>query len=106
MRDSRRTGTHKYGAVLVGAIAVVALGLAAMVARWRSLAADPEDFLPGKAASRLAGRPRSMGHPEPDDPTWAAVYGTAGPPFLPALAADPRLIPLRRAGETWRAAAG
>ncbi len=47
-----------------------------------------------------------MGRPEPGDPTWSAVYGTAERPVLPALAADPRLIPLRRAGEAWRAAAG
>lgn len=84
----------------------MALGLAEMVARWRSLAADAKDFLPGDAASRLPGGPRSMGRPEPGDPTWAAVYGTAERPVLPALAADPRLIPLRRAGETWRLAAG
>ncbi len=106
MHGTRRAGWHKASAVLLGAITVVALGLVAMLARWRSLAADAKDFLPGDAASRLPGRPRSMGRPEPGDPTWAAVYGTAERPVLPTLAADPRLIPLRRAGETWRLAAG
>ncbi len=101
MRDGSRAARGRWWAVLAGMTAVLVLGLADL-ARPR-LIVVPEEFLPRRSATDGA---TAMGRPESPDRSWSAVYGTTERPYLPARAADPRLIPLRHAGETWRAAAG